>query len=166
MAILMLAAPGAGAQVAPAANDVGGFYGGVSQRHAGADASGLSFGHLTSTWNKFASRAALTDFDVRDGMAGSTLLTLWGWSQDEFLRRTEGSAIRRIGWARWRRNLAVALGNAWRVQGDAAVANALHEARPSADDLVGQHIDWALAQRTVAVGESAHHNVVPAASTP
>ena len=49
---------------------------------------------------------------------------------------------------------------------DAAVANALHEARPSADDLVGQHIDWALAQRTVAVGESAHHNVVPAASTP
>ena len=121
---------------------------------------------LVCPWNKFATRAALTDFDVRDGMAGSTLLTLWGWSQDEFLRRTEGSAIRRIGWARWRRNLAVALGNAWRVQGDAAVANALHEARPSADDLVGQHIDWALAQRTVAVGESAHHNVVPAASTP
>lgn len=53
-AILMVAAPLAGAQVAPTANEAGGFYGGVSQRNAGTDASGLNFGHLTSTWSKFA----------------------------------------------------------------------------------------------------------------
>ena len=121
---------------------------------------------LVCPWNKYATRAALTDFDVREGMAGAALLTLWAWSQGEFLRRTEGSAIRRIGWARWRRNLAVALGNAWRVQGDAAVVRALHEARLGADELVGQHIDWALAQRSVAVGESLASGVVPAASAP
>jgi epoxyqueuosine reductase len=55
--------------------------------------------------------------------------------------------MRRIGWQRWRRNLAVALGNAWREVGDAAIAQALRAARDGADDLVRGHIDWALAQR-------------------
>lgn len=50
----MMAAPLAGAQVVPVAPGIGGFYGGVSQRNAGSDASGLSFGHLTSSWSKFA----------------------------------------------------------------------------------------------------------------
>jgi hypothetical protein len=69
------------------------------------------------------------------------------WDEAEFLRRTEGSAIRRIGWRRWRRNLAVALGNAWRALGDPALAQALQAARPQADPQVQRHIDWALAQR-------------------
>ncbi|WP_085314776.1 tRNA epoxyqueuosine(34) reductase QueG [Derxia lacustris] len=63
-------------------------------------------------WNKFARRASLPDFDARAGLDGAGLLALWRWDEAEFLRRTEGSAIRRIGHERWRRNLAVALGNA------------------------------------------------------
>ncbi len=102
---------------------------------------------LVCPWNKYAQRATLPDFDVRDGLGQATLLQLWGWSEGEFLRHTEGSAIRRIGYARWRRNLAVALGNAWRESGDAAIVQALTAAREAADELVREHIDWALAQR-------------------
>src|SRR5688572_26743646 len=67
---------------------------------------------LVCPWNKYAQRSTLPDFDEREGFSGSTLLELWQWNEPEFLRRTEGSAIRRIGYPRWRRNLAVALGNA------------------------------------------------------
>jgi epoxyqueuosine reductase len=89
----------------------------------------------------------LPDFDARDGLVAPQLLQLWAWSEAEFLRRTEGSAIRRIGWQRWRRNLAVALGNGWREHGDPALAQALRAARDAADPLVREHIDWALSQR-------------------
>ena len=95
-------------------------------------------------WNKFARRSALLDFDLREGMAGATLLALWAWDKADFERRTEGSAIRRIGWQRWRRNLAVALGNAWRTSGDVALRLAMTEALPSADPLVREHLEWAL----------------------
>jgi epoxyqueuosine reductase len=100
---------------------------------------------LVCPWNKYAQRSALPDFDARFGLDGATLLELWSWDEAAFLRRTEGSAIRRIGWQRWRRNLAVALGNARRATGDAAVASALRAARAAADSLVAEHIDWALA---------------------
>jgi epoxyqueuosine reductase len=103
---------------------------------------------LACPWNKYAQRSTVPDFDAREGLGRDTLLELWTWTEADFLRRTEGSAIRRIGWARWRRNLAVALGNAWRAHGDAVVAQALAAARVMADDIVGEHIDWALAQRT------------------
>jgi epoxyqueuosine reductase len=103
---------------------------------------------LACPWNKYAQRSTVPDFDAREGLGRDTLLELWTWTEADFLRRTEGSAIRRIGWARWRRNLAVALGNAWRAHGDAVVAQALAAARVTADDFVGEHIDWALAQRT------------------
>ncbi len=102
---------------------------------------------LACPWNKFAQRSALPDFDVREDLGHATLLQLWAWSEADFWRRTEGSAIRRIGWQRWRRNLAVGLGNAWRETGDAAIAQALAGARADADTLVQEHIDWALAQR-------------------
>ena len=102
---------------------------------------------LACPWNKFAQRSPLPDFDVREGLGQATLLQLWAWGEDDFLRRTEGSAIRRIGWQRWRRNLAVGLGNAWRETGDVALAQALTAARDEADALVQEHIDWALAQR-------------------
>ena len=102
---------------------------------------------LTCPWNKYAQRATLPDFDVRDGFADSTLLALWAWSEDEFLRRTEGSAIRRIGYRRWQRNLAVALGNALRATGSEDIKEALLARREGADELVREHIDWALAQR-------------------
>ncbi|WP_353093592.1 tRNA epoxyqueuosine(34) reductase QueG [Methylibium sp.] len=102
---------------------------------------------LVCPWNKYATRAVLPDFDTREVFDAPTLLGLWAWSEAEFLRRTEGSAIRRIGPARWRRNLAVAMGNAWRESGDPAVAQALQSARDGASDLLREHIDWALAQR-------------------
>ena len=102
---------------------------------------------LACPWNKYAQRSALPDFDVREPLACATLLQLWAWDEPEFLRRTEGSAIRRIGITRWRRNLAVALGNAWRETGDAAIARALRDALPTAEALVAEHIEWALAQR-------------------
>jgi epoxyqueuosine reductase len=102
---------------------------------------------LVCPWNKYAQRSTLPDFDVRDGLAGATLLSLWNWDEPTFLRRTEGSAIRRIGHARWRRNLAVALGNAWRETGQAALAQALASAFEGADALLREHIAWALAQR-------------------
>lgn len=103
---------------------------------------------LACPWNKYAQRAVLPDFDVRPALAEPTLLQLWAWDEATFLQRTEGSAIRRIGHERWQRNLAVALGNAWRATGDQAIAYALQQARPAATPLVREHIDWALAQRT------------------
>jgi epoxyqueuosine reductase len=102
---------------------------------------------LVCPWNKYAQRATLPDFDVRDRLDAATLLQLWAWDEAVFLRRTEGSAIRRIGFMRWRRNLAVALGNAWRATGDPNLQQALQAARPTACALVAEHIDWALAQR-------------------
>jgi epoxyqueuosine reductase len=107
-------------------------------------------------WNKFAKRAVIPDFDVRDGMEGASLLELFAWSEDEFLKRTEGSAIRRIGYERWQRNLAVALGNLLRnaLQAisnkalQAAIAEALTIKGLQASPLVKEHIDWALSQST------------------
>jgi epoxyqueuosine reductase len=99
---------------------------------------------LACPWNKYAQRATLPDFDVREGLDAATLLELWAWGEAEFMRRLEGSAMRRIGWQRWRRNLAVALGNAACAGAD--VAAALRAARDTADALVLEHIDWALDQ--------------------
>ena len=85
---------------------------------------------------------------MRPVLADPTLLELWAWSEADFLRHTEGSAIRRIGHERWRRNLAVAMGNALRAAPDAVLASALRAAlvaeRDDASDLVREHIDWAL----------------------
>ncbi|NRF68390.1 tRNA epoxyqueuosine(34) reductase QueG [Aquincola sp. S2] len=103
---------------------------------------------LICPWNKYAQRSTLPDFDRREALAEPTLLALWAWSEADFLRHTEGSAIRRIGHARWRRNLAVALGNAWRDSGDRRVAQALDAARGEASPLLREHIEWALTQRS------------------
>lgn len=99
-------------------------------------------------WNKYAQRSTLPDFDVRAPLGRATLLQLWAWDEAAFLHHTEGSAIRRIGFERWRRNLAVALGNAWRETGDAALHHALSAAHCAAAPLVQEHIQWALAQRS------------------
>ncbi len=101
---------------------------------------------LVCPWNKYAARARLPDFDARERLAHPTLLQLWGWSETDFLHHTEGSAIRRIGHTRWQRNLAVALGNAWRATGDAAIVQALRAQRDGAAPLVREHIEWALEQ--------------------
>ena len=101
---------------------------------------------LICPWNKFAQRSALPDFDARAGLAGSDLVRLFNWSEDEFLRYTEGSAIRRIGHERWLRNIAVALGNAVRAAPDQRLLDALvaRAGHPSA--LLREHVAWALRQ--------------------
>ncbi len=102
---------------------------------------------LVCPWNKYAQRSTLPDFDARRALAEPSLLQLWAWSEADFLRHTEGSAIRRIGHARWQRNLAVALGNALRLTGDPAVRAALQARRAGASELLAEHIDWALGQQ-------------------
>ena len=101
---------------------------------------------LVCPWNKYAQVSALPDFDVRAPFGDATLLQMWQWSEADFLRATEGSAIRRIGHERWQRNCAVALGNALRARVDPAIVEALRSRRDSATPLVREHIDWALAQ--------------------
>ncbi|UXH80934.1 tRNA epoxyqueuosine(34) reductase QueG [Roseateles amylovorans] len=105
---------------------------------------------LVCPWNKFARRNALPDFDWREPLGHAGLLDLWAWDEATFLKRTEGSAIRRIGHARWRRNLAVALGNALRQDLAPALRERMRAAlvakRLEATPLVAEHIDWALAQ--------------------
>ncbi|MCW5659941.1 MAG: tRNA epoxyqueuosine(34) reductase QueG [Burkholderiaceae bacterium] len=103
---------------------------------------------LVCPWNKYAQRSSLPDFDARSVWSTAHLLELWQWDEAQFLHHTQGTALRRIGHARWRRNLAVALGNAWRATGDKAIAQTLQAARPGADALVAEHIDWALGQRS------------------
>ncbi|MFM9901625.1 MAG: tRNA epoxyqueuosine(34) reductase QueG, partial [Polaromonas sp.] len=82
---------------------------------------------LACPWNKFAQRSALPDFDERAGLTGQQLTSLFAWTEAEFLQRTEGSPIRRIGHERWLRNVAVAMGNALRVT-SGEQANALVQA--------------------------------------
>lgn len=101
---------------------------------------------LACPWNKYASRSTLPDFDEREPLGHATLLQLWAWDDAEFMRRSEGSAIRRIGHVRWQRNLAVALGNAWQATGNPALAQALTTGYQRAGPLVQEHIEWALAQ--------------------
>jgi epoxyqueuosine reductase len=101
---------------------------------------------LVCPWNKYARRQALPDFDERAGLGSSQLLTLMAWQEAHFLRHTEGSAIRRIGFERWQRNLAVALGNALRSRHDPAIVRALEASKSSVSPLVAEHVCWALAQ--------------------
>ena len=99
---------------------------------------------LVCPWNKYARRSPLPDFDERAGFTGSTLAELLGWSEAEFLRRTEGSPIRRIGHERWLRNIAVALGNALRKEHDPQVRAALRSRADHPSALVREHVAWAL----------------------
>jgi epoxyqueuosine reductase len=106
---------------------------------------------LICPWNKFAQRSSLPDFVERHGLGCASLLQLWSWTEVEFEQRHEGSAIRRIGYSRWRRNLAVAMGNALLaddlpISEKQVLKQALVSALPDADDLVAEHIEWALGQ--------------------
>ncbi len=99
---------------------------------------------LVCPWNKFARRNALPDFDERAGLGSATLVQLLAWSEAEFLRITEGSAIRRIGHVRWLRNLAVAAGNALRQIDDHGLRSALAPLLVHESELVREHAAWAL----------------------
>lgn len=98
---------------------------------------------LACPWNKFAVRHDEPDFVARNGLERASLAELFAWDEEEFLRRTEGSAIRRTGHEGWLRNIAVALGNAPTTP---AVLAALASRREHPSALVREHVAWALAR--------------------
>jgi epoxyqueuosine reductase len=98
---------------------------------------------LACPWNKFARPTREADFAPRHGLDHSGLIDLFSWSESEFQEKTRGSAIRRIGYSRWLRNLAVALGNA-PSSPEVIVALESRVQHPSA--VVREHVQWALAQ--------------------
>jgi len=98
---------------------------------------------LVCPWNKYASVANDPDFAVRNHLDRASLVGLFAWTEEEFLQRFEGSAIRRIGHERWLRNIAVALGNA---PTSADVVRALESRRDHPSPLVREHVAWALAR--------------------
>ena len=101
---------------------------------------------LCCPWNRFATATPETDFLPRHHLDDVTLLELFNWDEATFLNRTEGTAIRRIGYERWCRNIAVALGNA---PGQPEILSALKEKinHPSVSTLVKEHLRWAIQQQ-------------------
>lgn len=106
---------------------------------------------LVCPWNKFAQAAPVPDFDVRHGLDRASLVELFSWSADEFDTRMQGSAIRRIGYESWLRNLAVGMGNALRapresLSADArkAIVEALERRADDSSHVVREHVQWAL----------------------
>ena len=98
---------------------------------------------LVCPWNKFARPSDEADFAPRHGLNDAGLLALFAWEESEFLQRTAGSPIRRIGYQCWQRNLAVGLGNA---ETSTTVVQALQNRLPGSSPLVREHIVWALQQ--------------------
>ncbi|MDB5800226.1 MAG: 4Fe-4S cluster binding protein [Rhodocyclales bacterium] len=101
---------------------------------------------LVCPWNRFARITEEKDFSVRNGLDKASLVELFAWTREEFETRMAGSAIHRIGFECWSRNLAVGLGNATY---SAAVLSALHARQDDASPLVREHVRWALAQHAV-----------------
>lgn len=99
---------------------------------------------LICPWNKFAQETAEPDFAPRHSLDGTKLVELFGWSEEDFLQRTEGMAIRRTGYEGWLRNIAVALGNAPR---SAAAREALEARALHPSPVVREHVAWALARQ-------------------
>ena len=96
-------------------------------------------------WNKFAKYTDEKEFHPRHRLDSAELVELFAWSEEEFLRLTEGSAIRRIGYECWLRNIAVALGNA---HYDEKIITALHSRLQHESELVREHVAWAIERLT------------------
>ncbi len=99
---------------------------------------------IVCPWNRYAGSNQEPDFRPRHGLEDAELLELFCWSEDTFLKRTEGSAIRRTGYEGWLRNLAVALGN---MPFNSQVIEVL-QSQLGFSELVDEHIHWALNQQT------------------
>jgi len=99
---------------------------------------------LICPWNRFAKLSQEQDFNPRHNLNSRHLLDLLHWSEAEFLKKTEGSAIRRIGYQQWQRNIVVALGNA---PSSILIKQQLMQQKQMATELVAEHIEWALAQK-------------------
>lgn len=104
---------------------------------------------LTCPWNRFAQISAAQDFSVRHGLDNVTLAELFGWDETTFNEKMAGSAIYRIGYQQWLRNLAVGLGNA---PSTPAVIQALESRADDGDAMVREHVQWALRQHAALAG--------------
>ena len=98
---------------------------------------------LVCPWNRSAAAGTETDFDPRHGLDGAALAELFAWTRDDYDERTRGMALRRLGYERWLRNIAVALGNA---PPSPAVTAALASRRDHPSALVREHVAWAMAR--------------------
>lgn len=98
---------------------------------------------LICPWNRYAPLSEEDDFTPRSQLHVPELLTLFAWSEETFLKMTEGSPIRRIGYLRWSRNIAVALGNA---PYHPDIIQSLN-ARQGENELLDEHINWAIGQQ-------------------
>ena len=96
---------------------------------------------IVCPWNRYARLSAELDFTPRHGLADADIVELLGWSEATFLAKTRGMALRRINYRQWLRNLAVAAGNAAH---DPRLVALLRKRRAQADEMVREHIDWAL----------------------
>ncbi len=118
---------------------------------------------LVCPWNKFAKRTDEPDFRARNNLDNATLAELFAWTKEEFLLRTEGSAIRRTGYEGWLRNLAVGLGNA---PTTAVIVAALQSRREHASELVREHVAWALERHAAPTdGNCGHSGLHPHGGT-
>lgn len=111
---------------------------------------------LVCPWNKFTHHTTENDFTIRNNLDSSRLIDLFLWTEDEFLEKTQGSAIRRIGYEAWLRNIAVALGNLMGHLMGGVMANqeinideikhVLEEKKSYPSAIVREHVEWALQQ--------------------
>jgi epoxyqueuosine reductase len=100
---------------------------------------------LFCPWNKFAVPTGENDFSPRHNLDSADLVSLFAWTETEWLEKTEGSAIRRIGYERWLRNIAVALGNA---ESNDEIIKALQSRQNTDSQSINDHVKWALDQHT------------------
>ena len=98
---------------------------------------------LACPWNRYARTSAESDFDPRHGLDAASLVELFAWSPEDYETRTEGMALRRLGYVRWLRNIAVALGNA---PSSPSVRAALASRRNHPSELVREHVAWAMSR--------------------
>ncbi|MDH3325490.1 MAG: tRNA epoxyqueuosine(34) reductase QueG [Gammaproteobacteria bacterium] len=104
---------------------------------------------LVCPWNKFSEASSETDYSVRHSLDCENLLTLFQWDEETFLKNTEGSPIRRIGYSSWIRNIAVALGNS---PYSSKVINTLNSKKNTLGEMVDEHISWAIEQQEMKSG--------------
>jgi len=108
---------------------------------------------LVCPWNRDAPRTCEDDFQPRNDLDSADLVTLFEWSEATFLEKTRGTALRRISFEQWQRNLAIALGNA---PPSAQIIHVLEQRRQTASPLAKEHIDWALIEQLKTTRRPAH----------
>ena len=110
---------------------------------------------LICPWNRYAKITPVEDFLPRHNLDNSDLLTLWHWSENEFLQKTQGSPIRRTGYLSFLRNIAIALGNA---TGQQQHIDQLHSKLGMHDDMLDEHIIWAMTEQKAKLNRHGHNN--------